>query len=528
LNIVPHARTEEEVGSFVRAIHAMFSEGSWDGDALLDQAGRYLEFIGPPEADRMSAILGPMVRALRSGEAPSEYINKEISDLSEANRGRLREVPAGLDKAKGYLLAYLDLARVEADAASCEAMCLLQEEVSDALIADVVREWKEAVRSARESNALSPDIFWSSRDHEDEADAVSYYRFLDTFDVGEFPKTVQEIEEMFREVLMMPATWVVAAQTLWLASRSARLLAGVRPFAQRALADVCRVQGAEGWWPRLQQDFRQEDRPSNWTTAYACVAIFRTSRDQTQLEQAREGARWLAQQQEPGGAWRHAPADDDAYARREELHTTLMACEAIEHLDPERYRSTLATAKRWISDQQSPLGFWEGEPPLSPPAMTVQVIEYLEGRLRPSRSLSDYQSIARDFVVRAQESALENNPNAWRLAVVVSFQGLEAFLYACLEHETINVPIFEGTEGNRTIGLRKALRKLEESLQRVGTLAAGQHVQRRNHIDRLIYLRNEVVHKGASVSGNDARMLTDQAARFVEDISAEVFGFSLL
>ncbi len=59
-------------------------------------------------------------------------------------------------------------------------------------------------------------------------------------------------------------------------------------------------------------------------------------------------------------------------------------------------------------------------------------------------------------------------------------------------------------------------------------LPAGQHVQRRNHIDRLIYLRNEVVHKGASVSGNDARLLTAQAAHFVEDISNKIFGFSLL
>jgi hypothetical protein len=145
-----------------------------------------------------------------------------------------------------------------------------------------------------------------------------------------------------------------------------------------------------------------------------------------------------------------------------------MACEAIEHLGRERYRSTLATAKEWIKGKQTPLGFWEGELPLSPPVMTVQVIEYLEGRVWPSRNLSDYQDIARDFVVRAQESALENNPNAWRLAVVVSFQGLEAFLYACLEHETISVPIFEGAEGNRTIGLRKALQKLEESFRRVG------------------------------------------------------------
>jgi hypothetical protein len=426
------------------------------------------------------------------------------------------------------LLAYIDLARVDPDAASCEAMCLLREEVSEELLTEVVREWKEAVRSSMENNVLSPDIFWSSRDHEENADAVSYHRFLDTFEVGEFPKTTEDIEESIREVLMMPVSWVVAAQTLWLVSRSAMLLAGVRPFAQRALEDVCREQNAEGWWPRLSQDPRAHKKPSNWATAYACMAIFSTSRDQAQLEQALKGARWLAQQQEPSGAWRHAPAYDDAYARSEELLTTVIACEAIEYLDPERYRSTLTAAKQWIRHKQSPLGFWEGEPPLSFPAMTVQVIKYLEGRLRPSRNLSDYQSIARDFIVRAREFALENNPNAWRLAIVVSFQGLEAFLYACMEHETVNVPIFDGTDKDMTIGLRKALRRLEEWFRHAGVLAAGEHLQRRNHIDRVIYLRNEVVHKGASVSRNDAQRLTAEATRFVEDTSSELFGFSLL
>lgn len=72
-----------------------------------------------------------MVRALSSGELPSEYINREIAYLSEANRRRLRQMPADLEKAKSYLLAYLDLAREEPASASCEAMCLLQQEVSD-------------------------------------------------------------------------------------------------------------------------------------------------------------------------------------------------------------------------------------------------------------------------------------------------------------------------------------------------------------------------------------------------------------
>jgi hypothetical protein len=162
-------------------------------------------------------------------------------------------------------------------------MCLLQDEVSDTLVATVVRNWKEAIRAGRERGTLSPDIFWNSRNYEEEVDAVSYYRFLEIFDVGEFPGTTEEIEEEFREALMMPATWVIAARLLWLVSRSKKLLARMRPFAERSLIYVCQQQSVEGWWPRLGQDPRDEPQPSFWTTALSCVAIFRVSRDEAQL-----------------------------------------------------------------------------------------------------------------------------------------------------------------------------------------------------------------------------------------------------
>jgi hypothetical protein len=139
----------------------------------------------------------------------------------------------GTAKAKGFLLALLDPAHVDADASSCEAMCFLQDEVSDSLVAAVARDWKEAIRAGRERGTLSPDIFWISKDHE-EVDAVSYYRFLENFDIGEFPGTIEDIEEEFREALMMPATWVIAARLLWLVSRSKRLLARMRPFAEQS------------------------------------------------------------------------------------------------------------------------------------------------------------------------------------------------------------------------------------------------------------------------------------------------------
>lgn len=527
IRFVPQAHGEEDDKyDFMGALQRGISEGHWNLNQVMKEWDQYLDLVGPPESEKISVVLKRLAEALSSGENPPEYAFGDLEALSKQNHERLSEIESGLAKAKGYLLALLDVAHVDAGASSCEAMCFLRDHVSDALVATVVRHWKEAIRAARKRDPFHREIFWNSRDHEEDVDAVAYYRFLEIFDVGEFPGTIEEIEEWFREALMMPATWVIAAQLLWLAGRSKSLLARIRPFADRSLLLVCQQQSAEGWWPRLAQDLRDEPRPSFWTTALACVAIFRTSRDDSQLERAREGTRWLAQQQQQSGAWKHAPADD-AYAQREELQTTLLACEAIKNLDPEGYRSSLANAKEWIRAKQEPSGIWEAEPPLSSTSMTVQVIEQLEKRQPPLRRFSDYLSIARDFILRAQEVAFENNPNAWRLAIVIAFQAVEAFLYACLEHPTLNVPIFEKKSRNRTIGLRSALDKIEESLHAAGRLSQYDSVPRRNQIDRLAYLRDEVVHKGAAVSREDARRLTNEADRFMDQLSGWVFDFSI-
>ena len=511
--------------SSVDILRSMFAEGRPDPEAMLDEADRYFSLIGSPEADRMSAGLRDQVRELRSGRYAESSLREDLGRLWEADQERLEALPPGPDKARGYLLAHVDVGRVDPDRASYEAMCFLRDEVEDDAVTEVIQGWKEAVRAGRERGTFEPDIFWGSRAGEYEMDAIAHYRFIEVFDVGEFPGTVQEIERGFREGLMMPQTWVDAAENLWLVSRSGSLRARLRPFIEEALALVCEEQSAGGWWPRWTDRILPENEPGNRTTALACVAVVRTSRDERQLERAREGARWLAQQQEASGAWRQAPAGD-ARAREEELNTTLLAGEAIRALGAEGYGRTLAAAEAWIRGRQDPAGKWDGPEALDRAFMTAWVLEYLEGTRPSPAELSDYLSIARDFASRAQSVSLENNANAWRLSVVVAFQGIEAFLYACLEHPSVNVPFFEGNNRNRTIGMVNALERLEEKLRGDGRLS-GQSVPFRNSLDRIAYLRNEVVHKGASVGREDARRLSSQAERFMSEISARVFGFSI-
>ncbi len=321
-----HETPEENMGS-VEILRSMFAEGRPDPEAMLDGAERYFSLIGPPEADRMSAGLRNQVRDLQAGQYAESSLREELGRLWEADQGRLEALPSGPEKARGYLLAHADVGRIDPDRSSYEAMCFLRDEVGDEAVTEVVQHWKEAVRAGRERGTFEPDIFWGSGAGEYELDAMAHYRFIEVFDVGEFPGTVQEVERGFREGLRMPAMWVDAAQNLCLVSRSGRLRARLRPFIEEALALVCEEQSAGGWWPRWTDRLLDENEPGNRTTALACVAVLRTSRDERQLERAREGARWLAQQQQTSGAsplsvnvsWRRSRPASSASLSRERL-----------------------------------------------------------------------------------------------------------------------------------------------------------------------------------------------------------------
>jgi hypothetical protein len=110
LRMVPQAYGEEDNRyGFMGALHRMISDGYWDLEHLLQQFDRYLELVGPPESERISLVLKRLVDALRVGENPSEYAFDDLQALSKQNRERLSEIERGIAKAKGYLLALLDI-----------------------------------------------------------------------------------------------------------------------------------------------------------------------------------------------------------------------------------------------------------------------------------------------------------------------------------------------------------------------------------------------------------------------------------
>lgn len=543
--------------------------GVRDLDEFMINFERQLQHLDSPCRSRVQRLLANRLKALSSGRKPTSTLEQRLHELSESHKSSLAAIPSSLDKAKGSLMALIDLGDFESDQ-EYDAMCLLREHVAPEDIARIVARWKEELRRSLEEQAkpitaLKPGndlegdsapmekqesipsflpksyIFWISRDLMETLDAMSRYRFIEVFNIGEFPETVAEIEDMFALAVMEsdPAwiasfcgdsKWQSVAHDLWLASRSAMLCGRIRCFIEISLTHIANQQHIiEGWWPSYVTEsvdkYRMQYLPSNYTTALSCVDLLRLSRRNWQLKRAMRGVQWLAKQQQPSGSWTRDIARNQNPIQEPDLFTTLLAAEAIRASGLHDYAHTLSMADSWIMSQQDPDGTWRDE--IFPfPLMTVLVVEYFERRCPPLPNLGNYLSIARDFILRSRELALEDNENSRRLAIVVAFQGIEVFLYGCLSHPSVNIKVFE--KASRTIGMGKALDELEKYLQKTGVLKPGQSIEYRNSLDKLTYYRNEIVHKGASIGGKEARELTEATARFSELICQRIFGYSLL
>ena len=148
-------------------------------------------------------------------------------------------------------------------------------------------------------------------------------------------------------------------------------------------------------------------------------------------------------------------------------------------------------------DHQSAGGNWE-ETSLPNPLLTVIVVESIERVRQLAIVWTPAVEAAAALVVRGERLAREDTIDGRQLAVVSVHAGIEALLYASLEAQGKRV-----MESNRTIGLRSALGKAQGTLQEKGVLGRADALPGRPGVERLAYLRDEIVHKGLAVSRTD-------------------------
>ncbi len=317
---------------------------------------------------------------------------------------------------------------------------------------------------------------------------------------------------------------------LWLISRSRNFPNRIRDCVNLALMRSTNTQFIEGWWTDfIRREKPKKDSkngimkskllPSIYTTALCSLNLLKLSISDPMRNKGILGAKWLLGKQNSDGSW------SDEFKSKPEIFTTLLSLEALIRSDIKYIKRSVHLGIKWILNQQNKLGFWE-ESGFPFPFLTVLVLEFMKFKdLYPKKSLDLYLSMSKDFLNRSVQFSLEENSNSHRLAIITAFQGIEAFLYSILKDPSVNVSIFDRPD--KTIGMRKALIKFQKYLQQVGEIKSNEVIKYRNSLDRLAYLRDQIVHKGIDVSQKDCRDLIDDAFKFASKYSNNIFKYNI-
>jgi len=509
------------------------------------------------DQSRFKRLLTNYINTQISEKKPTKSLKNFVQRYHENVEDGIHNIPNTLDKARDALSALIEV-EIFTDAFTdveqvYDAMVLLSDNVTDEIIAKFVQNWKEEAKRHKEeykdSSFPTSNIFWVSRDFMETIDGVSRYRFREHFRIGEFKSAFAEVEGMLATSLLEGSSGMEAlaasfwgdqnltsvAYDLWLVSRSRNLSNHIRDFVNVALQRIAGWQFPEDWWTnfQLKESVRKDPKtgaetfrclPDTYTTALCSLDLLKLSISEPMRQKGVLGVQWLLEKQNPDGSWSREHISKNGIVTKPDLFLTLLSLEAILRSGTENVNHSIELGLKWIIGQQNDLGMWDDDS-FPFPFMTVLVLEFIQLKDFFPIKLDSYLSMSKNFLNRSVQFSLEENSNSHRLAIITAFQGIEAFLYSVLVYPSVNKKIFE--EPDKTIGMRKALSKLQSYLQDRGEINRDKVILYRNSLDRLAYLRDQVVHKGIDISQTECRNLIDDTLKFVSKYSLKIFGFDV-
>jgi hypothetical protein len=515
---------------------------------LIDSIRNQAKNIGLVEKT-FEHFLGITLDGLLKGNSPKALTNYVRSHAEMIHR-KICAVPNSLEKAYDALRALVEVDDWKADQ-EYDAFVLLSDELPKTIISREINKWKRDAKQYETEGGHAihlSSIFWNSLDFHEDIDGVSRYRFREHFNFGEFETAFAEIESMF-EANIAPAVagisemrdihgsseLQIVSYELWLASRSAKLCNRIQDSISLALENISALQSPEGWWADTnvliesnEGDLTKRPRylSSTYITTLCTLDLLKLSVKDSQIESGVLGARWLLSKQNADGSWSREKITKDGIIYKSEIFVTILALEALIRSGISNIGHTVDLGIQWLLNQQEEFGTWNDEG-FPFPFMTVAVLELLKLKDSHPLVLDHYQSVSRGFILRSKRLVLEDNANSRRLAVIASYHGLEAFLYSLLNHPSINIPVFN-RKGDKTIGMKEALDQFQTYLQQRKIIKATEAVLCRNSLDRLAYLRDQIVHKAIDVTESECSDLINDAQGFIEKYSHQIFNFNVL
>jgi hypothetical protein len=223
---------------------------------------------------------------------------------------------------------------------------------------------------------------------------------------------------------------------------------------------------------------------------------------------------WLEEVQRDDGGWpiRWRDAESD-------IVITALTGDLLRRAGRRRAFDRAAT---FLIAKQQPSGLWFFGS-RNADAYNAIVIEVLEARLAAFPPPNHRLSLARDLFAKADELASEGEEVSDQIALITVHQAIEMFLYSALESLDPPQDIWEAN-GQRTIGLRSAVSKLDECLRE----ATGVHLSCKSQVQMLASARDGIVHKGIVVARSTVRDHLSDAQKFLTATSQRTIGYDLL
>lgn len=535
--------------------------------------------IASPDPDIPEAVVSVLLREDFPEVARSLELNRALSRRHGGVKGWVTRSPRSTDKALDMLQAYVERQRVISCQCLAELVCLhkCERDVSqhvDRVVGELremyqtyldrvdviplvsvgIRDDQMARRETQIVGHLRPadesHVFWTSADFRELPDVLTFLSFVQNFQPSGFEEVTRdatiEVEsaildhanfafplgERTSPHLAQPAASI--AVQLWPLVDLPRTAHTVRPALAFALRTLWHASHPDGYWmhPRLPRvrvhpsSSEPTPLPNDCVTAGAALILATFGRRPEMQDLLQQAIQWLLQNQHQAGFWRDRVAEaQQGTSPVPHLEATCLAARALlrqPFLDP---GDAVERAREWLLQQQESFGDWHelsGAPAFDTTLLVLDTLYECQASWSEMQIADPYLAASADLLNRSLEHLEEEDPGSVQIGVLLAFQAIELFLYSCLVSASVGANVFDG---NQTIGFGNALTRLENYLRSTGQLSHGQVIFKRAELDRLQYLRGEVVHKGLRIALSDARPTIEAARQFARQFSPQFHGF---
>lgn len=504
-----------------------------------------LESRNEHDADKLCAAL---IRWQKGGRRPGGHspLERSVHAMMRHLNDKIALVAPDVEKALDFLQAYVALWPVS----SCECLAELTwlhkygRAVAvplDRILRHLRAEYQEHQTDPRTRTEPYGHIFWTSGDFREQDDCFQFLVFAERFRPSGFEQVTEAAtrlmeswvietvgEEAFQAESVAIGLGSVIPLRFWPLIEIPETCHAIRPVVDMALRSLIVHQHPNGFWvhPSARETETGVTAASPEATAAATCLLAAYGRRPPANAALEKSISWLLSNQHHDGYWTERVADGPG---EPSILATCLAIRALLRMNATDVRDPVQRGTQWLLTQQSASGDWgSGESLVVPREETLLVLNTLsESRslLARSQAQSEYLDVGLSLAERALEHLADKDVTSLQIAVLLAFQAAEAFLYSCLV--TVNHNVFKSGQ-NETIGFAKALTRLEGHLRSTGELRPGDVLEGRSDLERLKYLRDQVVHKAIVVHLSDARPAVQAGTDLIRRFCAKFHGFEPL